>query len=770
MRQRFTVERSRSQTLLNRSREKELGTPAPSAHTSTLGKGSYFLSCGQNWAQVLVMVRRQGGDNPDQPRDRDSISFAQRQSDLDDPLLRTRVRATYRFGAVDPQFQNESFVAAQRMLLNGAARAVSQLATRFGSGQGVLADLVREQQDLLGRRATAYYLLRDNYEFGQISRIEESEETLRRTLANLDKSLDIMESRLKAEFADYSALAIPEPLSIADVQVQLSAGEALLLFLDMDAWHTILAEETLIWVVTKTETRWVRSDLGTKALTERVAALRCGLDSTNWVDASGWSEATEDAKRRKEAQITRRGRCKQLVGVEVSDSAPPPFDLAKAHELYQALFGQVEDLIKDKHLLIAPSGPLTQLPFQVLVTEKPGLTKATLTEDYARAQWLARRHAITVLPSVASLKTLRRDAKPSQATSPYIGFGNPLLDGDPARLTRLADRRALEKRVAISRARQACPKATTPREPLRIAGLAVPEVLANLLRGGLGDVAVLRRQVPLPETADELCAIARETGAPEGDVHLGARATEAAIKKLNSEGALGKASVVQFATHGLVAGETERVADSLAEPALMLTPPTAPTKEDDGLLTASEVAELKLDADWVVLSACNTASGGEKGDAEALSGLARAFFYAGARALLVSHWYVDSRAAVQITTRAFAELKRDPAIGRAEALRRAMLAAMNDAGRPKTWTPAAHPAVWAPFVIVGEGGATNSVASSAVMDRGPTAPTVAIPGPNETGSVRAADVEPEQAKQKKKVSRRRKPAGEWDWVYEMWGQ
>ena len=127
--------------------------------------------------------------------------------------------------------------------------------------------------------------------------------------------------------------------------------------------------------------------------------------------------------------------------------------------------------------------------------------------------------------------------------------------------------------------------------------------------------------------------------------------------------------------------------------------------EDNGLLTASEVTELKLNADWVVLSACNTAAGGESGNAEALSGLARAFFYAGAHTLLVTHWYVDSQAAVKITTGAFAEMKRDPAIGRAEALRRSMLATMTDTGRPKHWTPAAHPAVWAPFVLVGEGGA-----------------------------------------------------------------
>jgi CHAT domain-containing protein len=87
--------------------------------------------------------------------------------------------------------------------------------------------------------------------------------------------------------------------------------------------------------------------------------------------------------------------------------------------------------------------------------------------------------------------------------------------------------------------------------------------------------------------------------------------------------------------------------------------------------------------------------------AEALSGLARAFFYAGARALLVSHWYVDSHAATLLTSRTFAEMRERRGIGRAEAFRRAMLAVMSDDKRP--WD--AHPSMWAPFVVVGEGGA-----------------------------------------------------------------
>ena len=125
------------------------------------------------------------------------------------------------------------------------------------------------------------------------------------------------------------------------------------------------------------------------------------------------------------------------------------------------------------------------------------------------------------------------------------------------------------------------------------------------------------------------------------------------------------------------------------------------TADDDGYLTASEIAGLKLDADWVILSACNTAgSGGGGAGGEALSGLARAFFYAGARALLVSHWEVDSAAAVALVTKAFAALADEPGIGRAEALRRAMAALIDGGG------DAAHPAFWAPFVVVGEGGAT----------------------------------------------------------------
>jgi CHAT domain-containing protein len=172
--------------------------------------------------------------------------------------------------------------------------------------------------------------------------------------------------------------------------------------------------------------------------------------------------------------------------------------------------------------------------------------------------------------------------------------------------------------------------------------------------------------------------------------------TETKIKDLNAKGRLADYRVLHFATHGLVAGETEQFTEGKAEPSLLFTPPATASDTDDGLLTAPEVSQLKLDADWVILSACNTAAGDAR-EAEALSGLARAFFYAGARALLVTHWNINSDAAVALTTGAFSALKSEPGIGRAEALRRSQLALIAKGGMN------AHPSTWAPLVLVGEG-------------------------------------------------------------------
>ena len=324
-----------------------------------------------------------------------------------------------------------------------------------------------------------------------------------------------------------------------------------------------------------------------------MAALRCGLDEASW---SG----------------TGAQRCADLLELPPGETPSPlPFDAARAHALYKALFGEVEDLIKGKHLLIVPSGALTTLPFQVLVTKPPA------SIDLETAAWLTRDHALTVLPSVASLEALRRTGKPSAADRPMIGFANPLLDGN--QLDRDPARRAYYKEQA-DKARAVTGCAAKPKQ--RTAALRAyapgPEPVPKA--GGLANLNHLRMQAPLPETADEVCAVARSVGADPGEMRIGARATESEVKRLSASGELATYRILHFATHGLLAGQLR----GTSEPGLILTPPESATAEDDGYLSASEIAGLKLDADWVILSACNTAGGEGKGEAaEALSGLAR---------------------------------------------------------------------------------------------------------------------------------------------------
>ena len=331
-----------------------------------------------------------------------------------------------------------------------------------------------------------------------------------------------------------------------------------------------------------------------------------------------------------------------------------PFPAKEAYGLYQKLLGPALPLLRDAHnLLVVPDGALESLPLSVLVTKPPDRDPQTPV-DHRGIAWLARDYAVTVLPSVSALRGLRQFASSEHASARFLGIGNPVLSGT-----------------------------ASSKKP----------TLTSLFRSGIADADAVRELPPLPETADELRAIARTFGASESDLLLGPRASEPVLRQTP----LDRYRVVAFATHGLVSGELK----GLAEPALVLTPPAEATAENDGLLTASKIATLKFNADWVVLSACNTAAGDGTPDGGGLSGLAKAFFYAGARSLLVSHWPVRSDAAVKLTTGAFAELAKDPTIGRAEALRRSMMA-MLDPSEPAEF---AYPLAWAPFVLAGEGGA-----------------------------------------------------------------
>ena len=566
------------------------------------------------------------------------------------------IKATHRLPAQSPTAIAEMFEAAQWAQASQAAASLAQMAARSAKGSPQLAGLVRERQDLVSEWQTKDKLLIAAK--GGANRKTEAETALAGRLAAIDKRLTEIDRRFARDFPDFAALASPAPASLGEVQAQLRADEALVLFLDIPAVRRV-PEESFIWVVTRTDVRWVRSGLGTAALGREVAALRCGLDETAWVG--------EGAQ-----------RCANASGMATPVRGTPnplPFDHARAHKLYLSLFAEVHHLIRGKHLLIVPSGPLTQLPFQVLVTEAPPATGIVA--------WLARSHAVSILPAVSSLKALRRVARPSTAPRPMIGFGNPLLDGNP----RDADDAA---RATLARAKQRCPDT----DPQRVAAGARGGLARAATRGGVADLTHLKMQTPLPETADELCRVARDMKADTRDLRLGAQATEREVRRLSASGELAKYRMVHFATHGVLAGEL-RGAD---EPGLILTPEKAST-EDDGYLSASEIAALKLDADWVVLSACNTAAGAAH-NADALSGLARAFIYAQARALLVSHWAVDSDATVRLITGTVSEMARDAKVGRSEALRRAMLVLIDNGAQHE-----AHPAHWAPFVVVGEGAA-----------------------------------------------------------------
>ncbi|SHG57874.1 CHAT domain-containing protein [Bradyrhizobium erythrophlei] len=207
----------------------------------------------------------------------------------------------------------------------------------------------------------------------------------------------------------------------------------------------------------------------------------------------------------------------------------------------------------------------------------------------------------------------------------------------------------------------------------------------------------LRYLRPLPETADEVCEVGRDLDASNADIFLGERATEGVVKALSRKNELSNYRIVHFATHGFLPGQ----AGSGSEAALLLTPPAKATDDDDGLLTASEIADLRLDADWVILSACNTGAGGTENGVP-LSGLAKVFFYAGARSLLVSSWPVYSDAAVatlENTFRILARSTESQPLVRAEALRQAMNEVRSSPSHPYF----AHPAEWGAFVLVGNG-------------------------------------------------------------------
>lgn len=438
-------------------------------------------------------------------------------------------------------------------------------------------------------------------------------EEMRRQWAQLDPSrveerkdsaakVDELDGQLKSQFPKYVELAGVSALSIEAIKPSLASDEAMLSYLRTGDSYIVTAITTSLSVSFKLE-----------ASAEEIDNL---------------------------VRSTRRG-------VQIRGGRLPNFRFDDAHALYKAVLEPVERVIegqRPRKLLVVPDGALETIPFSVLVAspdDRPG----------GRVEWIADRYTVTRLPSATSMPLLRGTVSKRMDMKPFMGIGDPALDGAP--------------------------------DDLR--GYSPGEVLA--LRGG-AEAERLRALPRLPDTADELRQLSLMLDAPVEQLLLGDQATESIVRSIP----LDSYEILAFATHGLVAGEIS----SLREPGLVLTPSKADEQAGyDGYLSASEIAEMRLNADLVLLSACNTAAPGAQG-ADGLSGLARSFFFAGTKSLLVSHWAVDSLAATRLTTTMLRQYRQHSGLSYAEALGLAMKE-MRHTGSEEL----SHPALWAPFEIVG---------------------------------------------------------------------
>lgn len=496
---------------------------------------------------------------------------------------------------------DEAFRASQVPRGGAAAQAIGQMAARLAAGTPELTALTRELQDGYQQIDTLRRDLATEMSKPPAARVAAVEDELKRRIAETSAAVERLDQRLTREFPAFAQLQSPAPAGTAEVARLMKPGEALVTMLSSD-------QGTIVFLLRDGRLKAHAVALSQRALDTVVRELRRGLD---------WTKTGET-----------------------------DFDLDLSYKLYRALLGPFEDdLAGVKHLILAPAGPLLAIPPAVLVAKPPA------PKRYADAEWLVRRHALSVVPSIDALRALRGAAQARSAARPFIGFGAPSFHGAPG------NQNARSQLGATCRDRE--------------------ETIAKLLR----------ELEPLPETAGELRAMARALGAPNDSVVLGDAASEARVRRTD----LAQYRVIAFATHGLLPGDL--VCDT--EPALAFTPPVKAAPENDGLLDASEIATLRLNADFVILSACNTAAPDGKLGGESLSGLTRAFFYAGARSLYAASYPVPSEQTAQLTTGMFAELAANKGLSRAEAARRAQLKLIQV-------RDIAHPVFWAGFVLIGD--------------------------------------------------------------------
>jgi CHAT domain-containing protein/tetratricopeptide (TPR) repeat protein len=537
---------------------------------------------------------------------------------------------------------DESLAIVEQSTQNTAAAAIKKLGMRLAAGSGRLADLIRQEQDLTAEAGRLEKAILSAVTREQSQRDPAVEQNLRQRLVIIARDKSTIQQTIGREFPKHVEFSRPTPLKTRDVQSLLTGDEALVIFAPGRD------DTTFVFALTSDSFDWKVIPISPGSLSQRVSIFRSGLD----IDIRELNRGL--------------ARVDELLNPISEESKA--FNLGYAHDLYKTLLAPVDHLIQPKKdLLIVPFGALTALPFHLLVSEPSTNSDEHIDfETYRHAAWLIKRHTVSILPSIASLRALRVAKSQTHPVKPMVGFGDPVFNPNEQLITSAGGSTASPLMTAQKRS------------------------FSDYWKGIGVDRSLLSQALArLPETAFEVEQIADKLGASRDDIHLRQSASETTLKSLR----LSSYRIIYFATHGLVAGDIK----GLAEPSLVLTIPARPSDVDDGLLTASEIAQLSLNADWIVLSACNTIAGDKPG-AEALSGLARAFFYAGAKALLVSHWAVESRAAARLATSTFEHLQSDPTIGRAEALRRAMLSYLADTSDPKN----AYPAFWGPFAIIGE--------------------------------------------------------------------
>ncbi len=537
----------------------------------------------------------------------------------------------------------ESFRLADIARGSEVQRAMAASAARTTISDPALADLARREQDAQRRINALSDILQTLLAAPPAQQLPSVIAQMRKDVEGLTKERIDLKAQIEKRFPDYAELIDPKPVSIAQVQSALRTGETLIsIYLGEDA--------SFVWAVPKSG-----------------AVVMSGAPLT----------------------MTQVGKTVEHLRKALDPSADsinniPAFDLAVAGKLYEQLLKPVESAWKgsSQSLLIVPHGPLGQLPFAVLPTSMaPLAAKSALPfEEYKTVPWLLRQATLTQLPSVTALTTLRKTPAPRGERRMYLGIGDPFFSK--------AQEREFQQESAVKVA--VASASTTRGVPVRLRSAPKTDNVSS------AELSLLPR---LPDTEDELMEIGKTLGADMGkDVILHKNANEVTVKTMN----LADRRIIHFATHGLVPGEL----NGLTQPALALTAPDVAGVEGDGLLTMDEILALKLNADWVVLSACNTASGDGAGH-EAVSGLGRAFFYAGARALLVSNWPVDSVAARLLMTDLFKRYAAGAPTAKADSLRFAMLDLMDGPGSvvPSTGKSEyayAHPLFWAPFVLVGD--------------------------------------------------------------------